>query len=506
MRNNYDYNISLPPIPTISIQLILIITALFNYLQALSPITSTLLNGGDKIILGTSSELPEYSCDNAPDIPNTAMGTGGVMYLGGNIVSGPQDSLVDLLLPNSIEDLDKEFAFTFLLSSRLFIRPHDLLGRLLLNVPEEEPLDRLVALLSIWTNTFPYDFRDERIMCHVKHIVARCANTGLGDVVSELLSALLNRLTELEQHEKELRACQSLVDETELIKWPSATQLAQILCRIERKLAKHIGPEEFVQCSSTVHISRNKKSESKPSGSGGPGGQDSKKTCNLESYLDWSARLRLLVSNEILLCNGIRDRSKVVELWSGVAQYCLLVGNYNSATVILESLESPAIARLQATWSKLSTTSQQLDCMQRHADGCGDLWIKQTGGNSDGDKQPQQKVAASSIISKTKPNDWVVIPVFADIVRLAVQTREECLTKLPNGHMNVAAFYRLAAVVGAFTRHMSDVNSILTETGEYENVCRHMQNCTLQTDRDLMLASFDCEEPTSQEKQAYHLV
>lgn len=48
-------------------------------------------------------------------------------------------------------------------------------------------------------------------------------------------------------------------------------------------------------------------------------------------------------------CNGIRDRSKIVELWSGVAQYCLLVGNYNSATVILESLESPAIARLQAT-------------------------------------------------------------------------------------------------------------------------------------------------------------
>lgn len=67
--------------------------------------------------------------------------------------------------------------------------------------------------------------------------------------------------------------------------------------------------------------------------------------------------------------------------------------------------------------------------MQRHADGCGDLWIKQTGGNSDGDKQPQKKVAASSIITKTKPNDWVVIPVFADIVRLAIQTREDCLTK-----------------------------------------------------------------------------
>jgi hypothetical protein len=30
------------------------------------------------------------------------------------------------------------------------------------------------------------------------------------------------------------------------------------------------------------------------------GVQDPKKTCNLESYLAWSARLRLLVANEIL--------------------------------------------------------------------------------------------------------------------------------------------------------------------------------------------------------------
>lgn len=175
----------------------------------------------------------------------------------------------------------------------------------------------------------------------------------MGDVVSELLSALLNRLTELEQHEKELRACQSLMDEVrnifyfllynliklcykiELIKWPSATQLAQILCRIERKLARHIGPEEFVQCSSSVYASRrvsaflfwlgitylvyiiyllplsnlflNVPAQSKISDKPPPtsmlplGALDSKKTCNLEIYLDWSARLRLLVSNEVLL-------------------------------------------------------------------------------------------------------------------------------------------------------------------------------------------------------------
>lgn len=121
-------------------------------------------------------------------------------------------------------------------------------------------------------------------MVHTRH---RCANTSLGDVVSELLSALLNRLTELEQHEKELRVCHTFADEvrtsrlllptcpqvatviksnsirsrtathkSELDKLPSAMQLAQILCRIERKMAKQVGPEEFVQCSSSSHLNR----------------------------------------------------------------------------------------------------------------------------------------------------------------------------------------------------------------------------------------------------------
>lgn len=72
-------------------------------------------------------------------------------------------------------------------------------------MPDAEPLDRIVNVLGIWTKSFPYDFRDERIMNHVKHIVARCADTKLGDTMSELLSALLNRLTDLEQHEEELK-------------------------------------------------------------------------------------------------------------------------------------------------------------------------------------------------------------------------------------------------------------------------------------------------------------
>lgn len=67
--------------------------------------------------------------------------------------------------------VQQEFIFSFLLSSRLFIKPHELLQKLI--AAEQDTLDRLVGLLSIWTKTFPYDFRDERIMSHVKHIVTK---------------------------------------------------------------------------------------------------------------------------------------------------------------------------------------------------------------------------------------------------------------------------------------------------------------------------------------------
>ncbi|EDV57594.2 uncharacterized protein LOC6542220 [Drosophila erecta] len=520
---------------------------------------------------------------------SSVLGSGGIMYINGRIVSGPLDSLIETLLPKDVVDLDKEFVFSFLLSCRLFLRPHELLGRLLDSVPDSECLESLVSLLAEWTLKFPYDYRDERMMSHVKHIVARCSNSHLEAAVSQTLSALLKRLTDLERHEADLRACQTndkSAPETPL-NCPTATQYAQIVCRVEKKLAKHIGGEEFLQCSSMVLLDKQKKWD-QPSTSGAPpGAQDPKKTCNLETYLDWSARLRLFVCNEILQSVGIEGRSRTVELWSGVAQYCLLVGNYNSATAILESLESPAIARLKITWSKLQVTCQQLDCMQRHAEGHGHLWQKQAivlNEQQEGlktDKQPPKEsaaqgaapaqasfavittpgsdekpstsgrvagvagisaatkesapvpVASSSnvdaaaaaatatcaataatstaaattpLATSGKPNDWVVIPVFADIVKLALGERENCLQCLANGHINMAAFDRMAAIVGAFTKHMQAMKAAQApSSGEYEHFCRHMQQTTKLGEAELMMASFDCEEPNNAEKLMYDL-
>lgn len=552
---------------------------------------------------GARDDLIQYDVPKNPhkrsqcdiNFESSVLGSGGIMYINGRIVSGPLESFTEVLIPKHVIDLDKEFLFSFLLSSRLFLRPHELLGKLLDTVPDSECLEALVALLAEWTQKFPYDYRDERMMNHVKHIVVRCSNSHLEAIVSQVLSALLNRLTDLERHEGDLRACQTNNDKpTSPLNCLTATQYAQILCRLEKKLAKHIGPEEFLQCSNLVLLDKQKKLDQPSTGSGLQGAQDPKKTCNLETYLDWSSRLRLFVCNEILQCSGIEERSRTVELWSGVAQYCLLVGNYNSATAILESLESPAIARLKVTWSKLQVTCQQLDCMQRHAEGHGHLWQKQaivlneqqqclktdkqaslsstkesssaaatiitttttstvttssssTGQdklNEDGssitsgrpigikgtsgmntiatemeNSTQMMPVASNSNVTATtatatattptttvKPNDWVVIPVFADIVKLALGERENCLHRLPNGHIDINAFDRMAAIVGAFTKHMQAMKSTQAPSGdEYEHFCSHMQQTTKLGEAELMMASFDCEEPNNAEKLMYDL-
>jgi len=65
---------------------------------------------------------------------------------------------------------------------------------------------RLVQLLAEWTETFPYDFRDERVMGHVRSITQKVAavDAAARQEVSALLQNLLLRLTALERYEEGL--------------------------------------------------------------------------------------------------------------------------------------------------------------------------------------------------------------------------------------------------------------------------------------------------------------
>lgn len=81
--------------------------------------------------------------------------------------------LINILSPTNNKKFNHDLVFSMLLSTRFFIKPHELLGVLLSDVPELDCMDSVVELLKLWSEMFPYDFRDERIMNHVKHIASK---------------------------------------------------------------------------------------------------------------------------------------------------------------------------------------------------------------------------------------------------------------------------------------------------------------------------------------------
>lgn len=139
--------------------------------------------------------------------------------------------------------------------------------------------------------------------------------------------------------------------------WPSSSKLAQLLCHVEKKFAKHIGPEEFVQCSQNLIKEEPQQSNYDVPASSilfssssaattsvtattsnllatvqpqqiqsdlqqtSAAGSGKKKTCNLENYFEWSSRLRLLVANEILL----------VSEWNWIIGVSYVIGSDNRA-------------------------------------------------------------------------------------------------------------------------------------------------------------------------------
>lgn len=53
------------------------------------------------------------------------------MYQDGILVAGSLETLVDLLVPTTTSSPERSYVFAFILCSRLFLRPYELLSRVL---------------------------------------------------------------------------------------------------------------------------------------------------------------------------------------------------------------------------------------------------------------------------------------------------------------------------------------------------------------------------------------
>uniref|UniRef100_A0A0A1WIQ7 Ras-GEF domain-containing family member 1B-A n=1 Tax=Zeugodacus cucurbitae TaxID=28588 RepID=A0A0A1WIQ7_ZEUCU len=199
----------------------------------------------------------------------------------GHLVSASLEALITHMVPTSEYYPEENFIFAFLLSARLYVRPHELLAQISqtwerqqqqqqeqkqqhnlqqgvdvvdeahfghlavaasasplmqrktansavllpptighseVNVIVEGHLKQRTAiqlsaqncirLLAEWIETFPYDFRDERLMQQVRILARKCVyiDNALGRRVSRILQLLVHRLTVLEQYEATLQA------------------------------------------------------------------------------------------------------------------------------------------------------------------------------------------------------------------------------------------------------------------------------------------------------------
>lgn len=210
------------------------------------------------------------------------------------------------MVPTAVYYPDQSYLFAFLLSSRLFITPNDLFSHICdicehqqllqtylssLNTADDNDQQtkhksfakNFVQLLQEWTNTFPYDFRDDRLMKQTQSMVQKCIaiDSMLQGRTAEMFQILAKRLNILDKYEEECSEIKSkhinndftdqykqtdgnialtyggsghngsnstnssTIDIMELCS--TSTQLAHHLTHIELEYLSHIGPEEFVQ-------------------------------------------------------------------------------------------------------------------------------------------------------------------------------------------------------------------------------------------------------------------
>ncbi|XP_073836857.1 ras-GEF domain-containing family member 1B [Musca autumnalis] len=194
-----------------------------------------------------------------------------LVYYDGQLEGGSLEALIEHMVPTHDYYPERIYTFSFLLSARLFIRPHELLAKISQTWERQQQQHQLsqaqqsgtvhqgcgavggnqdqvddaghfttttdspltqrkpntggvgggvtqtqksaqncIRLLAEWIETFPYDFRDERLMQQVRILTRKCVyiDNSLGKQVSKILQLLVQRLTTLEKYEEFLQSLQ----------------------------------------------------------------------------------------------------------------------------------------------------------------------------------------------------------------------------------------------------------------------------------------------------------
>ncbi|XP_068461162.1 ras-GEF domain-containing family member 1B-A isoform X1 [Clinocottus analis] len=427
-------------------------------------------------------------------------GYSGLYYHDNNLVSGSLEALIHHLVPTVDYYPDRTYIFTFLLSSRLFIRPHELMSKVCHLCMEQQRLSdlqldkirvrkiapKILQLLTEWTETFPYDFRDERMMRSLKELTHRLAS---GDevyrkAVGQMSQGLIRRLTVLSQYEEALVKINATAAErlTALKAKPQASiqrdmlsicndpfTVAQQLTHIELERLSYIGPEEFVQAFVQKDPLDNDKSCF----------SDHKKASNLEAYVEWFNRLSYLVATEICMPVKKKQRARVMEFFIDVARECFNIGNFNSLMAIISGMNMSPVSRLKKTWNKVKTA--KFDILEHQMDPSSNFYNYRTA----------LRGATQRSITANSSREKIVIPFFSLLIKDIYFLNEGCANRLQSGHVNFEKFWELAKQVSEFMAW----KKVECPFEKDRRILQYLLTAPVFTEDALYLASYESEGP-----------
>ena len=413
----------------------------------------------------------------------------------GDLVSGTGDALIEHFIPTPSHYPDRVFIFAFLLCSRLFVKPYELLSRVLRTFhaqyeayksshfnEEKNPGTNVVQLLSEWTETFAYDFRDERMMRSLKEITQLCAtiNVELRRNVGQVMQGLIKKLATLDKYEEMLSRANAAAAEkremqsTRMNIMEMCTDpliLAQQLTHIEAERLCNIGPEEFVQTFSEEATAD------------GTAFRDMKKTTNLEAYVEWFNRLTYLVATEICYVQSTKQRARVIEYFVDVARECYSFCNFNSFMAIVSGLNMTPVCRLKKTWAKVNTTD--FDTFETHMNPSLNFSNYRT---------------ALAEAPSTGEDDKCVVPFFSLLVKDIYFLNYSTKSRLPDGQINFRKFWELAKIITQFLSWKQASCSFI----RHKTILNYLMTIPVASEDRLYLASMDAEMPDSQFEKERH--
>uniref|UniRef100_A0AAY5JYZ8 RasGEF domain family member 1B n=1 Tax=Esox lucius TaxID=8010 RepID=A0AAY5JYZ8_ESOLU len=415
------------------------------------PLTGILVSGGYNKNLYQSQSPAE----------GQGYGSAGLYYHDNILVSGSMEALIHHLVPSLDYYPDRTYIFTFLLSSRLFIHPYALLSKVCHLCVEQQRLSdpqadkirvrqlapKVLQLLQEWTETFPYDFRDERMMRSLKELTHRLTS---GDelyrkAVHQMTQVLIRKLTNLSQYEEALVKIKATATDrlTVLKAKPQAIQrdmlsicndpftVAQQLTHIELERLSYIGPEEFIQAFEKKDPLDNEKVmflHASPSGTNCCGQPELGEGGGMQGWSKWGVgRGHHLVS---------------VSIGSVCVCVCAFVQctftSHQSLLITAAGMNMSPVSRLRKTWSKVKTA--KFDILEHQMDPSSNFYNYRTALRG----ATQRSRTANSNREK------IVIPFFSLLIKDIYFLNEGCSNKMQNGHVNFEKFWEMAKQVGEF--------------------------------------------------------